>query len=138
MDGAAVKDDCHNAAASGLLAVWAGRSPEVLLQAATVIVNLRAGCAQAGDFDDGFGAEMESCAAWKGEEIYSSGENVLADLTGLEREAESGEFGQHLGGEEMDLCEIGLCGVLALEVDVLRDRAAVRITLHSFASDEMQ
>jgi hypothetical protein len=135
---AACEDDGHDAGAAGLLACGVSRSPEVLLQAVAMFVDLRAGGAETGDFDDGFGAEMEFCMQREREEFDAAGEDVFADLSGLQRKAEGGEFVEHLGGEEVDLREVGLRWILALQVHVLRGGAAVRVAFNTFPGDEVE
>ncbi len=110
----------------------------MLLQGFAVLVNLRAGSAEAGDFDDGFSTEMKSSTAWQCNEIVATREDVFADLAGLQMEAEGGEFVQHLGREEVNLCEIRLSWVLSLEVEMLCGRAAVRVAFDAFSGDESQ
>jgi hypothetical protein len=72
----------------------------------------------------------------EGEEVETGGEEVFAELAGGEREAKEGELVEELGGEEMDLSEVGSAGGLALEVEVLSGCAAVGVVLDAFVGDE--
>jgi hypothetical protein len=135
---AACEDDGHDAGAACPLPCGVSWSPEVLLQAVAILVDLGAWCTKAGDFDDGFAAEMESSVKRKREEFDAAGEDVFAHLSGLQGKAERGEFVEHLGGEEMDLSEIGLRWVFALEVQVLCGGAAMGIAFDAFSGDEAQ
>jgi hypothetical protein len=137
VDLAAGVDDGHDAAAAGLLGgVGEGRAPEMLLETGAEAVDLGAGGAEAGDLEDGGGADVEEGVAGEGEEVETGGEEVFAELAGGEREAKEGELVEELGGEEMDLSEVGSAGGLALEVEVLSGCAAVGVVLDAFVGDE--
>jgi hypothetical protein len=112
----------------------------MLLEAGVEGFDLGAGGAEAGDFEDGccfgFLTDVELGAAGQGEEIDAFGEEVFAQVAGVEREAESGEFDELFGGEEVDLSEVGGGGVFALAVEVLDGGAAVGVVFDAFAGDE--
>ena len=140
VDGAAALDGGHDAGSAGALAGGVARAPEVLLEAGAEGVDLRAGGAEAGDFEDGggggVGADEEVGAEWEAEEVEAAGEEVFAQFAGGEGEAFGGQLVEHLGGEEVDLAEVGSGGVLALEVEVLDGAAAVGVAFDAFVGDE--
>lgn len=94
VDVAAAEDDGHDAGAAGALAGGVARAPEMLLEAGAEGVDLGAGGAEAGDFEDGcrfvVGADVEEGAAGEGEEVDALGEEVFAEVAGVEVEAEEG------------------------------------------------
>ena len=79
---------------------------------------------------------MQACGIGKAEQIEAAGEEVLANLAGCERKPFGGEFVVHLGGEEVDLRQVGLRGVVALKVEMLRGATAVGVAFHALAGDE--
>ncbi len=137
VDGAAGKDHGHDACAAIAFALGVAGSPEELLEAFPVAVDLRAGGAEAGDFYDGFRSQVHASAAWKAQQVDPAGEDVFADLARAESEACGGQFVEFFGGEEVDLAEVGLGGVAALLVEVLHGRAAVRVAFDAFACEQM-
>jgi hypothetical protein len=137
VDLAAAVDGGHDAATAGLLCGARERwAPEVLLEAGAEGINLGAGGAKAGDFEDGCGTDVEEGVEGEGEEVDALGEEVFAQLAGGKREALGGELGEEFGGEEMDLGEVGGGWGFALEVEVLGGAAAVSVVLDAFVGDE--
>jgi hypothetical protein len=110
----------------------------VLLQAGAEGVDLGAGGAEAGDFEDGFGADVEVGVEWEGEEVDALSEEVFAEVAGVEGKAFFGQLGEEFGAEEVDLGEVRLGGVLALEVEVLGGGAAVGVVLDALSGDKRE
>ena len=93
-DCAAGVDDAHDAGASGTLVVDISRTPQVLLEAGAELIDLGAGGAEAGDLDDGLGTEVEEGAGGECEEVNAGGEDVFAEVAGMEGKAPGGELGE--------------------------------------------
>ncbi len=129
-------DGGHDAGAAGLLVGRVTGAPDLLLQAGEEVVDLQAGSAEAGDFYDGFRTEVEERAGGQGEEIEAGGEDVFAEVAGVQGEAFLSQLGVEFGGEEVDLREVGEGGVFALEVEMLRGAAAVGVAFDAFVGDE--
>jgi hypothetical protein len=90
VDGAAGEDDGHDAGAAGTLAGGVAWAPEMLLEARTEGVDLGAGGAEASNFEEGCWADVELGMEREGEKIDALGEEVFAEVAGVEVEAERG------------------------------------------------
>ena len=108
-------------------------------------VKLFARCPETGQFDDGMLAEVESGAEGKIEERESSRGDVLAEIACLKRRygLAAGDIGfssqriEKLSREEMDLRSIGRGRVTANQVAMANRRSAVRVTLYTKTSEQM-
>ena len=136
-DGAACEDDGHDAGAAFALTAGVAWTPQQLLQAAPVAIDLGAGGAEAGDLDDGLVAEVKEGVTGQAEQFQAHGQDVFADLAGAERIAGGGKLFQLFRGEEVHLAEIRLRGIAALLIQVLHGRAAVRIALDAFTGEQV-
>src|SRR6266404_4424375 len=77
------------------------------------IVDLDAGIAQAGDFDNGACAKMQPRAGWQGQQIDAGCGDVLAKLAGLNGKAFGAQLVEQFSVNQMHLTQIGLRRVLA-------------------------
>ena len=108
----------------------------MLLEAGAECVDLLAGGAQAGDFEDGFRADVQECGGGQREEVDVLGEDIFAEIAGAEEIALEGESGELFRREEMDLAKIGEGGISTLQVEMLRGGAAVGVALDALAGDD--
>jgi hypothetical protein len=106
-------------------------------EAGAEVVHLDAGCAEAGDLDDGGLTEMEAGAGGEVVEVEAGGGDVLAHVAGGDAEGEELGLGEELGVDEVDLGEIGAGGVFADVVEVLDGGAEVDVTLYAEAFEEL-
>ena len=74
-------------------------------------IELEAGVAQAGHFDDSFGAEPKARPCGEGEEVEAAGGDVLAHFAVRHAETAHAELLVQLRMDEVDLAEVGLRGV---------------------------
>lgn len=80
-------------------------------QASPKIVDLPAGSAQAGHFDNGARAEVEQRPARQGEQVHSARRDVLAKIARPNAKALSFKFAEQFRMDEMSLPQIGLARI---------------------------
>jgi len=134
-DVAAGEDDGHDAGAG--LFFGCGRREEAGLHeagfaAGVELVDLVAGAAEAGDFKNDCRADVEEGPGGEADEVEVAGGDVFAHLAGGE-----GKLVEEFGLEEVDLAEVGLGGVFALEVEVLGEGAGVGVAFYAVLGDEV-
>ena len=128
VDGTGGEHDCHDADTG-----MAGTGSEAgLHETGAQLVQLEAGGAQAGELNDGIGAEKKAGGDGEGEEIKMLGGQVFAELTRGET-----ELVEELVGEEMDLGEVGRGGIAADQIAMADGGAAVGVTFNAEAGEEM-
>ena len=71
-------------------------------------VELNAGIAQPGDFDDSIAPEMQPRAGWQREQIDAARRDVLAEVTRHHRVAACAQFLEQLSVDEMHLAQVRL------------------------------
>ena len=109
-------------------------------EAGTERVHLFTGTAEPGELDDGMRAGVESGADGEGPEVERAGEDVFAEVAGVEG-GKGGRFGceriQELGLEEMHLGEVRRGGVAADEIAMTHGGAAVGVTIDTEAGEQV-
>jgi len=92
-------------------------------QALLEIVDLDAGIAQSGDFDNGACAKMQPRTCWQCQQIDAGSGDVLAEIGGLNDKTLRSQFVEQLRVHQMYLAQIGLRWVLA-DARAVLDRLA--------------
>lgn len=128
-NGAGGDDDGHNAG-SAMDGADGRAAVDGCLEAGLEVIDELAGCAEAGELDNGDEAEVEAGGEGKGEEVEAGGGNVFTELAGLEQEV-WGEVGKELGLEEVDLGVIKPGRIFADMVAVLDGAAGMRVALNA-------
>lgn len=103
-------DDGHGAGLAYEVAV-AVAAEDGLHEAGLYAVELVTGVAEAGDLDDGAGAQPEPDAGREGEQIEAASGDVLAHEAGGDGEAGGAQFVEKFGVDDVDLAEVWLGGV---------------------------
>lgn len=80
---------------------------------------------------------MEAGGGGEIEEVDAGGGDVFAEVAGAEVKAERAEEIEEFGVKEVDLGEVGLGWVAALEIAVLDERVAVGVALDAAAGEEL-
>ena len=141
LDGAGGEDDGHDTCAWAAGAGVEGGLHEIGAE----VVHEAAGGAEAGELDDGSGAEMEVGAEGKIAEIEVAGGDVFAELAWVDGgEGEivvlvsfADEHVQEFGVQEVDLGAVWGGGVSAGEVTVADSGAAMGVSLNAEAGEKV-
>jgi hypothetical protein len=87
------------------------------------MVELDAGIAQAGDFDNSTGAKIQSRAGRQRQQVDAFGGDVLTEVGRLYRKAPGAQFIEQFDMQQMHLAQIGLRRILA-DARAMLDRLA--------------
>lgn len=95
------------------------------------VVDLQAGIAEAGDFQDRGGADAQQCADRQSEQVDTARGDVLAEFAGRHLEPFFTDLGEELFMNEVDLAQIRLGGILRDTRTVLDRHTGVHVSLHT-------
>lgn len=127
---AAGDDDRHNARFADQVA------PRVAVehcrhQAGLNVIELRAGVAQAGNFDDCRVAKSQPRAGRQAEQINPLGGDILPHLPGRKRETAPAQLVVQFGMDEVNLAKIGLMRIPGHPRAVLDGRSRMRVIFNA-------
>lgn len=98
-------------------------------QAGGEAVDVFAGAAEAGHFDQRFVPQPQAGTAREAEQVDPAGRNVLTQLAGANAEALFRQFIEQFGMHQVDLAQVGRIGVFPLVIAVLNRAPKVGIAL---------
>jgi hypothetical protein len=134
-DAPARHDDRHDTRAANDFARCV-TGPHLREKAFMQTIDLTARISKSRHFDARIRAEREKRSGWQGEQIDTSGRDVLTECTGLDLEALLAEFPEEFALDEVDLAKIGLGRIRGDATSMFHRLAAMDIALDAQALEE--